>query len=86
MDLTRLGVFFLLILGVFFLPFWINIILWLVFLYYAHNGYEVLFLGFLSDALYGESLGYWHGFSVVTLALAALLCIGMNVLKTRLIR
>lgn len=84
--LTRISVDFLLLLGLLFSPWWLVLILVIASALFFRDFYEVVFIGFGFDLLYGPGTGFsvsWQNFAGLisggAIFLLALL------LKTRLI-
>ena len=78
--ITTIFLFF----AVFFLPWWLTAFFACVAFFVFTDFYEVLFLGLLSDLLYGAPVTFLYGFSFVATVSALVMCISGGFLKTRM--
>lgn len=61
MIIQRIIIDFILFLGIFLFPFWLNLIIGVVCLFVFRNFYEFVVFSMLADILYGGNAGYALG-------------------------
>ncbi len=82
--MRRILVDILLILSIFFFPWWLTLGLSLIALFYFDNFYEILFLGIGIDSLYNATIAIYHPVEFVATIIAIVLFVGVTILKNRL--
>ncbi len=75
---------FLLLLAVLYLPFWIFIILAVVFVFLFRGFYEIVFWALFIDLLYGSRSNFLFGFQFVSTFLAIIILMSAESFKKRL--
>lgn len=80
----RIIINFFLFLSVFFLPPIFPIIISLFFLYYFESFYEIIFIGLITDSLYGRPIADLNNFSHLMTLISVILFILSIFIKKRL--
>jgi len=82
--LLRIGADVLLLISIFFLPWWISLGLAAIFVFYFAWYYEILCAGFFIDSLYGSGIETFHGFVFVATLFGILLLLISLYVKSRI--